>query len=237
MTGPAERTTDASVGAAVRPSPSDPLFTITEGPQEPPEGLPEGYNWRTTITVDADAGWLDNYSVAYGQSVVNYAGTNAIAEVTLHVLEGSTSLSSVTQKAEADDAWPATRGLTASATLPGDSNKCGLYSYASAHGAVWNKWFLNSSWTTWGKKTAGDSDQKAGPACPPPPPGDGGGGGGGGDGGGGGGDGEEWRGDAVSEPGSGGTEVCYYTHWYVSHDGGNTWRWESTEFHGCYDAE
>jgi hypothetical protein len=235
-TGPTERTTGLSVPAPVRPSPGGPLFTITEGPQEPPAGLPEGYNWYTTITVEADAGWRNNYSEAYGQSVVNYVGMNAKAEVTLHITEGPTSLNKITNAEESDDAWPATRGLTASASLPSDPAQCGLQSYALANGRVWNKWFLNSSWTTWGTKTASDSDQEPGPACPPPPPGDGGGNGGGG--GGGGGDGAEHRNEDYSEPGgSSGTQMCYYTHWWVSYDGGNTWHYQGTDFHGCYDVE
>jgi hypothetical protein len=231
-TGPAERTT-----APVRPSPGGPLFTITEGPQEPPAGLPEGYNWYTTIRVRADAGWLPDYSAAYGQSLVEYVGMNAIAEVTLQILQGSTSLSSVTQTEERDDAWPATRHFTASATLPSDRAQCGLYSHASASGTVWNKWFLNSSWTTWGRKRTGTTDQEPGPACPqppappeqpPPPPSPPGGGG----------TGEDYSGESYSEPGGGsGTQTCYYTHWYVSYDGGNTWHYQGTEFHGCYDAE
>src|SRR5918999_5165870 len=94
-TGPAERVADDSVGGPVPPSRSGPLFLVTEGPQEPPAGVPEGYNWYTYISTVADAGWLDNYTTAYGQSVVNYEGTNATSKVELHITEGPTTLSSV----------------------------------------------------------------------------------------------------------------------------------------------
>jgi hypothetical protein len=200
-----------------------------DGPQQPPPEAPAGHNWFTKITVEAAAGFhtgpADEGSrvSAWGQSVVNYTGTNATAHVYLDILYNRDVVDRANAPAEDSNAWPWPRGLIASVSRPVGQN-CDLVAAVIAVGSVWNQFLLNGSWIMFGKKTGSDNDDEAQPRCNPT-----GGGGGGGDG---------WvtlTNGAAYTGGAPQREYCEKTHYFVSTDGGHSWRWDRTVDHGCYD--
>jgi hypothetical protein len=212
-----------------------PRFNYYEdGPQQPPPEAPAGYNWYTTISVQADAGFhtgpADEGSpvTAWGVALVSYTGTNATAHAYLDILRNRQVVDKADAPAEDSHAFPAARTLVATARRP-VMDRCDLTAAVQAVGTVWNQLFVNFSWTIFGKKTGSGQASASQPRCYPQP-GDGGGGGGGQE--------PVYVSETAGGHYSGGApqrEYCEKTHYWVSNDGGATYRYWYTEDHGCYD--
>lgn len=161
-----------------------PSFSYEEiGDQTPPPEAGPEYQGATYLSVEADAGFAEGY--AYGQSVLNYAATNAIATVSLVTAAGTF------QGVEEESyLFPWGRGMTASTNVY--LGNCIGTIHATATGKVWNQLLTSANgWLVWGTKQSSEADTVN---CAYTPPGGGGGGGGG---------------------GSGGDDICYevWLHW------------------------
>lgn len=153
-------------------SPEEPAQrNISTGSQNPPASAPPEYQHYTNIDVRADVGFSGQ--TAWGQSVVNYGGTTATAQVDLvgrnTVGNIVASNSATTQDSHV---FPGDYGLTASTRMYVPAS-CGISAQATARGSVWDA-FINSSQSMlqWGNKGGSDSKDALQPPCPtvPTPP-------------------------------------------------------------------
>jgi hypothetical protein len=117
-----------------------------DGAQEAPEEVPESMRFPTYLhSVSADAAYAEG--IAFGQSIVEYFATNALAKVTVRTNVGDAS-----GESEYSHAFPANRSIMASAEYKMDA--CGGTIRTAAYGRVWNQFPYYASFLTWGGKTA-----------------------------------------------------------------------------------
>ncbi len=148
---------------------------IETGQQDPPPEAPPELQSLTDLTVTPDAGFTDN-TTAFGQSVLNYNSTDAVATVDVDVTAGTASYGSAHATVSASDLLAGGKGMIANATRV-FSRTCGngpsVVINATAYGHVWNKYLLPVapfSLIVWGDKqdtqTKGASRPQT--VCPAP---------------------------------------------------------------------
>ncbi|MDB4881623.1 MAG: hypothetical protein JWL95_389 [Gemmatimonadetes bacterium] len=149
--------------------PESAQHSISSGGQSPPADAPPEYQHYTSIDVRADVGFIGQ--VAWGQSVVNYSGTSATANVDLVGRNSAgTVVASNSGSAQDSHIFPSDYGLTASTNMNLPA-ACGISAQASARGTVWDSFFASSqSFVQWGNKAGSDTKSADQPACPPTPP-------------------------------------------------------------------
>jgi hypothetical protein len=133
-----------------------------EGPQSAPEEVPAEYNIPTSISVGAGGGFeeIASGNMAYGQSVVNYTGTNGLAKATLEIAgyadaHGEKQVSGFLPLSGSVDVY-AIRNI---------SETCGKSSRTEAYGEAWNE-YISATVLSWGKKKDSDTYTAMLEACP-----------------------------------------------------------------------
>jgi hypothetical protein len=149
-------------------APSDGRRAIAVGSQTPPSSAPAAYQHYTWINVTSDGGWLDAHT-AYGQSIVQYGGNNATADVNLSVRNASGTVIG-SNSAHASESWvfPGNHTLRTSTTVY-VTPTCGSTAQASASGSVFDTWMNTSqNMFKWGEQSSSDSRSSPQPACATP---------------------------------------------------------------------
>jgi hypothetical protein len=143
-----------------------------EGPQSPPSDAPAEYQYGTSVIVTPTASFVSD-SRAVGEVNVSYFGTSAVAEVTLTVYKGESTIGSAEGYREKTDPIPWQRNLLTNTSFV-VSGTCGYRSNVYGRGQTWIGW----GGAEWGKQGDSQNTEASQPGCS----GGGGGGGGGGDG-------------------------------------------------------
>ena len=132
-----------------------------EGAQEAPPEVPPAYQVPVKVDVVAGAGAtrIPSGSYAYGQSVVNYTATSAVAKVTLEIAGYPDALG----EAQQSTVLPVANGLTATASR-NITETCNKSLRAAATASVWNE-YVSSSLLIWGRETGSASYTWELPAC------------------------------------------------------------------------
>ena len=148
----------------------DPDHVIAEGSSGSTSDLPEEFiGHYTWLDVSVDVGWLSP-NQAYGQAILRYWASNAMASVELKVTNANGSVVGSNTASSQDWHIIPWRGTLYASTNVMVSATCGLIAQATAKGTVWDSAISSSQGLlSWGNK--GDSDGRSAPqpTCAQPP--------------------------------------------------------------------